>query len=147
MPEFVFRMAKIKQSFFEEYLFEFDMLLHGEKENIKLHLDPTIKGFRLFCEHTIKHKFFGIMFYNVEDKKLQVIYLELQDDEDLDFLERNLDISKENIYNYFSKKFKNLNRFSNFIKQKSPEKSNYFIQNNKVVFIDIFRVRNKDKFN
>jgi len=87
------------------------------------------------------------MFYNVEDKKLQVIYLELQDDEDLDFLERNLDISKENIYNYFSKKFKNLNRFSNFIKQKSPEKSNYFIQNNKVVFIDIFRVRNKDKFN
>ena len=143
--DFVFRMFKIEQSFFEEYLFEFAMLLEGEKENIKLHLDPTIKGFRLFCEQTIKHKSFRIMFYNVEDRKLQVVYLKLKDDEDLDFLERNLAISKKNIYNYFSKKIMNLNQFSDFIKQKSPETSTYFIQNNKIVFLDIFRVRNGAK--
>jgi hypothetical protein len=141
--EFAFRMFKLENILFEEYFFEFDMYFEGEEKSVKFHFDSSSTFFRDFCKQTIKNKYFGILFYNVEEKKMQSIFTNLQDEEDLDWLVRNLEISKNNKITGMLKKLIDMERSSEIIIKQDPMNlflSNYYLQNSNTPAIDVLKV-------
>jgi hypothetical protein len=142
-PEFAFRMYSNKQFFFTDYLFEFDIQFNGATEATKLHLQQDSKSFRDFCKSTIKHKAFGILFQNVDTGLLNATYLHLQDDEDLDWLKRNFELSKTQLSGKLLDTFKNWDELSKNIQEQNKEESIYFLQNPNVKFLDVVRERKK----
>nr|WP_315196811.1 hypothetical protein [uncultured Flavobacterium sp.] len=138
-PEFAFRMFSDKQFFFTDYLFEFDVRFNGAKEATKLHLHQDSKSFRDFCKNTIKHRAFGILFQNVDTGLLNATYLHLQDDEDLDWLERNFEVSKDAMSSSVLNKFKQWDELSKRVQEQNKETSTYFLQNERVAFLDVTR--------
>lgn len=138
-PEFAFRMYSSKQFFFTDYLFEFEILFNGAKEATKLHLHQDSKNFRNFCKYTIKHKGFGILFQNVDTGLLNATYVHLQDDEDLDWLERNFEVSKTQLSGKLLNSYKQWDELSKYIQEQSKETSIYFLHNEKVGFLDVSR--------
>ena len=140
-PEFAFRLYSNKRFFFTDYLFEFDILFNGAKEATKLHLHQDSKNFRDFCKNTIKHRAFGVLFQNVETRLLNATYVNLQDDEDLDWLERNFEVSKKALSGSVLNKFKQWDELSKYIQNQNKETSTYFSHNEKVSFLDVTRDR------
>lgn len=138
-PEFAFRMYSSKQFFFTDYLFEFDILFNGAKEATKLHLHQDSKSFRDFCKKTIKHRAFGILFQNVDTGLLNATYLHLQDDEDLDWLKRNLEVSKTQLSGKLLDTYKEWDELSKYVREQNKETSAYFLHNEKVGFLDVVR--------
>ncbi len=138
-PEFAFRMYSSKQFFFTDYLFEFDIQFNGAKEATKLHLHQDTKSFRDFCKYTIKHRAFGILFQNVDTGLLNATYVHLQDDEDLDWLERNFEVSKDVVSGSLINKFKKWGELSKLVREQCEEPSTYFSQNERVSFLDVIR--------
>lgn len=142
-PEFAFRMYSSKQFFFTDYLFEFDIRFNGVTEATKLHLQQDSKSFRDFCKSTIKHKAFGILFQNVDTGLLNATYVHLQDDEDLDWLERNFELSKTQLSGRLLDTYKKWDELSRHVREQNKEVSTYFLQNSKVKFLDVLRERKK----
>jgi hypothetical protein len=142
-PKFAFRMYSNKQFFVTDYLFEFDVQFNGATEATKLHLKQDSKSFRDFCKSTIKHKAFGILFQNVDTGLLNVTYVHLQDDEDLDWLKRNFELSKTQLSSMMLDSFKNWDELSKNVREQNKEESTYFLQNPKVNFLDVVRERKK----
>jgi hypothetical protein len=140
-PEFAFRMYSSKQFFFTDYLFEFDIQFDGAKEATKLHLHQDSKSFRDFCKNTIKHRAFGILFQNVDTGLLNATYLYLQDDEDLDWLIRNFEVSKTELSSKLLNTYKQWNGLSKLVREQCKEPSTYFLQNERVAFLDVKRER------
>lgn len=142
-PEFAFRMFSSKQIFFTDYLFEFDIKLQDEAELIKLHLHQDTKNFRDFCKSTIKHRAFGFLFQNVDTGLLSTTYLHLEDDEDLDWLERNFELSKTQISGRLLDTYKKWDELSNYVREQNKENSIYFLHNKKVKFLDVIKEHKK----
>jgi hypothetical protein len=140
-PEFAFRMYSSKQFFFTDYLFEFDIQFDGAKEATKLHLHQDSKSFRDFCKYTIKHRAFGILFQNVDTGLLNAAYLHLQDDEDLDWLERNFEMSKKQLSGKLLNTYKRWDELSKYVQEQCEESSTYFSHNEKVSFLEVTRDR------
>jgi hypothetical protein len=138
-PEFAFRMYSREQFFFTDYLFEFDIQFNGAKEATKLHLHQDTKCFRDFCKYTVKHKAFGVFFQNVDTGSLNVTYHHLQDDEDLDWLERNFELSKTQLSGILLKTYKQWDDLSKLVREQCEEPSTYFLQNERVSFLDVIR--------
>jgi hypothetical protein len=144
-PEFAFRMYSSKQFFFSDYLFEFDIKLQDKGKTIKMHLHQYTKSFRDFCKSTIKHRAFGLLFQNVDTGLLIAAYLNLQDDEDLDWLERNFELSKNQLSGSEINKYRQLDELSKYVQNQDKEFSTYFLPNGKVDSLDVIRERkNKD---
>lgn len=140
-PEFAFRRYTGNQFIFEHHLIEFGIQFDGVKEETKFHLHQDSKCFRDFCKHTIKHKAFSIMFYNIDTGSLYSKYLYLQDDEDLDWLERNFELSKTQLVSKFFKTSGLWEELSALVQKQSKEPSTYFLQNERVAFLDVVRER------
>lgn len=140
-PEFAFRMYSSKQLFFMDYLFEFEIKLHEGDKSTKLHLHQDSKSFRDFCKSTIKHKAFGLLFQNVDTGLLIASYLNLQDDEDLDWLERNFELSKNQLSGRLFNKLRQWGELSKYIQKEDKESSTYFLHNEKVDSLDVIRDR------
>lgn len=138
-PEFAFRMYSREQFFFTDYLFEFDIHFNGAKEATKLHLHQDTKCFRDFCKYTVKHKAFGILFQNVDTGLLNATYLHLQDDEDLDWLKRNYELSKTQLSGKLLNTYKQWDELSKLVREQCEEPSTYFMQNERVLFLDVIR--------
>jgi hypothetical protein len=138
-PEFAFRMYSSKQFFFTDYLFEFEIQFNGAKEATKLHLHQDSKSFRDFCKNTIKHKVFAILFQNVDTGLLHAMYLHLQNDEDLDWLERNFEVSKTQLSGKLLNTYKQWDELSKYVREQSKETSTYFLHNEGVSFLDVAR--------
>lgn len=142
-PKFEFRMYSSKQFLFTDYLFEFDIRLQDKGKTIKLHLHQNSKSFRDFCKSTIKHKAFGLLFQNVDTGLLFASYPYLQDDEDLDWLERNFKLSKNQLSGGLFNKFRQWGQLSKYIQKEDKESSTYFLHNEKIDSLDIIRDRKK----
>jgi hypothetical protein len=142
-PEFAFRMYSSKQFFFTDYLFEFDILFNGANEATKLHLHQDSKCFRDFCKYTVKHKVFGVFFQNVDTGSLNITYQHLQDDEDLDWLERNFELSKTQLSGKLLNTYNQWDDLSKLVREQCEEPSTYFLQNERVSFLDVVRERKK----
>jgi hypothetical protein len=108
------------------YLFEFHAKFDDGIE-VNVHLNPREKAFRNLCNCAIKSKMLSLHFYNLDSVITISICVEL--DEEIEWFERNLEISKKIRSNSL---FKSLSDYA--IKQNSNDKNFYFFQNKKIKF-------------
>lgn len=139
VPEFAFRMFSVEQFFFTDYLVEFQAVFYGAKKQTKLHMHQDTKSFRDFCKYTIKHKIFVLMVYNVDTELLNPTYINLQGEENLDWLERNFEISKSQLSGKLLDSYKKWGQLSTKVQEQNKEPSIYFLQNATIPFLDVFR--------
>ena len=140
-PVFAFRMFSSKQFFFTDYLFEFQIQFEAVKEETNLHLKQDSKQFRDFCKSVMKHKSFAILFLNVDTGLLIPKYLHLQDDDDLDWLVRNYDLSKNEMSGSVMNTYKKWGELSKFVQENNSVPTIYFNHNSRIPFLDVVRVK------
>lgn len=116
---------------FPEFVFEFEIIFKNIMV-LKAHLNPREKAFRNLCLLTIKSKMMSIHFENITSRKTISLHFPLDEDDDLDWFQRNLEKSKQIKSNTF------FNSLSNFVIE-SNENINtyYFVQHKKIKFIGV----------
>lgn len=85
-PDLKFRMLNFNQ---EIYMVEFQLLFSANKI-LKLQLDPRHVNVKMLFELLIDKKYISFHFYNPSTSSLSSVYTDLDDDDHLDWVNRNL---------------------------------------------------------